>query len=171
MKRHRVNSGTTDAHESFLFGSTKKVAVEGLEAQLEASGIGSPQAALTRLEEPFSPRHSIQRPSAPLPIQVGHNEDYENRASVLSYSPQSFKLPVCGTPEEQKSPQLRSPPPRPHKFSPSGCSSPALAHPQPRLKHVPLQELVTRIRLRPGTFTPFLSCVHAFRHDVPFFVF
>lgn len=159
MKRHRNSTDFADSMEVRLT-SPKKKAAESFDGGLYGgSGIGdstsSPQLPLTRLDGPFSPHHLLQSPSAPLPIRSPRLEDSENYASIMSFSPQSLKIPVCSTPEELKSPHLRTPPPRPHKTSPPGSTNGKTAHPQAQVVHVPLQELITHIQIRPSTYRLF----------------
>lgn len=156
MKRHRTSLGFVDSTETALYSPRKKSA-ESVEGSPQGgSGIGdwpsSPQLPLTRLDGSFSPRPVIQRPSAPLPIRPSQVEDSENYASIMSFSPHNFKIPICSTPEEIRSTFPPSPPPRPHKTSPNGSTSSKMSHPQPQVVHMPLQELMTQVLLPARTF-------------------
>lgn len=157
MKRSRTSLGLVDAAEAALYSPRKKSA-ESVEGSPQGgSGIGdwpsSPQLPLTRLDGSFSPRPVIQRPSAPLPIRPTQIEDSENYAAMMSFSPQHFKMPICSTPEEVRGAFPPSPPPRPHKTSPNGSTASKLAHPQPQVVHMPLQELMNQVLLPARTST------------------
>lgn len=155
MKRHRNSTGFCETAEDELYSPNKKSA-EALDgSQFGGPGIGasrsSPQLPLTRPDGAFSPRTLHHHATAPLPIRAVLQEDTENHAALMSFSPHALKIPICSTPEELKSPHLHTPPPRPNKSSPPGSAAAKATHPQTEVTHVPLQELVTRIKLRPCT--------------------
>jgi hypothetical protein len=152
MKRDRAPNAFFDFTEATHVPTKRRVAETGEVSEFCEEEFEWPSSPiLVRLRDSFSTHEYPSRPTAPLPIPHTPIQDPENYAEEASPLTTSWKIPMCCTPEELKSPHTRIPPSRPHKLSPASSTGSKMAHPQPSMKTIPLQGLMEKIRLRPGT--------------------
>jgi len=153
MKRTRSSLTYFDSSE-FGKGDYKRHDAETRDgSEFYEDEVASPLSpVLSRLGDALSTPKPLQPPSVPLDIprpSIGVDFSRPVQSPMAS---STWESSVCCTPEELKSPALHQPPPRPNKLSPGDAPSPQLVHPQPSLKSVPLQDLLTKIGLRPCTY-------------------
>lgn len=150
MKRHRSESDEWDKTEILEEYWRKKSALPSVGGEYDAVEIWSPTPTLTCTKVAFSSH--VSSPFGSSPVAIPSTILLPHDSALKSPSPVSASLepPLCSTPEELKSPKLRYPPPTPHKQSPRG-TLPQSSSSQSSIKSVPLQDVSTKIRLRPRT--------------------
>lgn len=151
MKRHRAKNAYFDSIDDDATPPKRKAAATDATSAYneEFEWLGTPSQPFSSRAD-FSPPPFV-RPTGPHLVYRAIPNLSSSPSNDSTLLPPSLQTPICCTPEELKSPTLRIPPPRPQKHSSSLSSPTSVAHTPPTLETIPLQELVTKIRIRPST--------------------